>query len=181
MKQSAYDASSRARSNRSESSLLVSAASNLIFSRSRTSPALRVATAVPAPRIAEENPISCPRSSPSRFATGAKESSGLRSPFGRPRCAIITTEAPWLMRYWIVGRDARIRPSSAITPSLIGTLRSQRSKARLPLTSNPSSELIFIREVRASFRQDRRGLLGGWNNPTRCHTNRQLLRSSRLP
>ena len=40
----------------------------------------------------------------------------------------MVTLAPLERRYWIVGRDARILVSSVIAPSLIGTLRSQRTK-----------------------------------------------------
>ena len=42
------------------------------------------------------------------------------------------TVAPWSSAYWIVGRDARMRVSSEIRPSLIGTLKSTRMNAFLP-------------------------------------------------
>ena len=34
--------------------------------------------------------------------------------------------------YWIVGSDARMRVSSPISPSFSGTLKSTRTKTRLP-------------------------------------------------
>ena len=46
------------------------------------------------------------------------------------------TAAPWSSRYWIVGRAARMRLSSVITPLpsfAIGTLKSQRNRTFFPL------------------------------------------------
>ena len=76
--------------------------------------------------MSEENSIFILSSSPSRFATGANESSLLRSPFGLPRWAIITIEQFAFNSFLIVLNEATILPSSVIRPSLIGTFRSQR-------------------------------------------------------
>ena len=45
------------------------------------------------------------------------------------------TFAPWVRRWRIVGRAARIRESSVTLPSSRGTLKSTRTKTRLPATS----------------------------------------------
>ena len=75
---------------------------------------------------------------------GASDSSAFASPFGRPRCAATTNDAPFARSALIVGRDARILPSSVITPPLSGTFKSQRRKTRLPCTSRSPNELIKL-------------------------------------
>ena len=134
---SASAANSLARTWRSASSLEVSAAEKRIFSSNKISPALSaVALEVTSlPVTAPANCTGAPSSSDKRFATGASESSGLASPFGRPRCAAITMLAPFARRVLIVGSEARMRPSSVISPFFNGTLRSQRRNTRLPATS----------------------------------------------
>ena len=84
----------------------------------------------------------CPSSSCNLLATGANDKSELNSPLGLPKCAPITSDAPRSSRYFMVGSDARIRPSSVMTPFLIGTFKSQRRKTRLPATSSEASEFI---------------------------------------
>ena len=51
---------------------------------------------------------------------------------GRPRCETRTTFASCLSRSWTVGSAALIRVSSVISPSASGTLRSARTRTRLP-------------------------------------------------
>ena len=118
------------------SSLLVSADSYRIFSRSAISPDLRLVTCFREFVISSKKLISRPKSSESRLATGDRESSGFRSPFGRPRCATMTNVQFFSNRYLMVGSEALILPSSVITPSFNGTLRSQRNKTRLPSTGH---------------------------------------------
>ena len=58
-----------------------------------------------------------PSSSARRFATGASESSGLKSPsVGRPRCDVTITAAPASSAALIAGTEARIRVSSVMLP-----------------------------------------------------------------
>ena len=52
------------------------------------------------------------------------------------------TAAPCSSRYWIVGRLARRRVSSATAPSSSGTLKSTRTSTRLPVTS--ISRTVFL-------------------------------------
>ena len=64
---------------------------------------------------------------------------------GLPMWEQAITAAPWSSRYWMVGKAARMRLSSVMTPlpSLaIGTLKSQRSSTFLPLTS--TSLTVFL-------------------------------------
>jgi hypothetical protein len=81
-----------------------------------------------------QNETPAPSSCASRGATGRSEYSGLRLPFGRPRCEASTTRAPARVRRRIVGSDARTRVSSVIAPSRSGTLRSTRTNTRLSRT-----------------------------------------------
>ena len=134
--------------------------------------------AIFAPIISAEKLTFSPNNSDKRLAIGARDNSGLRSPFGRPRCAVITTDAPCASKYLIVGSEALIRPSSVITPSFNGTFKSQRSRTRFPRTSTESRVLIFIK---ASCLHIQRGQLNDLSNPIRCHTNQQPLRLFQLP
>ena len=79
---------------------------------------------------------SSPSSSPSRAATGARENCGSGAPLGRPRWAATITRAPASRSACSVGRLARIRPSSVISPVLLssGTFRSARRSTRRPET-----------------------------------------------
>src|SRR5881396_2927627 len=52
--------------------------------------------------------------------------------------------APWSSAYRMVGIAARMRVSSAIWPSLIGTLKSTRMKTRLPAMSTSLIVFLFI-------------------------------------
>src|SRR4051795_1609505 len=80
-----------------------------------------------------------PSSSLSRSAVGRSESSGSRS-FGRPRCAASRSRAPRPRSSCSVGSDALMRASSVILRSSSrGTLKSTRTRTRLPSTSRSSS------------------------------------------
>lgn len=80
-----------------------------------------------------------------RAAAGASEKAGSGAPLGRPRCEATTTLAPASARALTVGSTARIRPSSVMVPPSSGTLRSARTKTRLPATpSVRSSSIVFI-------------------------------------
>ena len=57
---------------------------------------------------------------PRRAATGCSVYFGSGAPFGRPRCDTTMTRAPASRSAVIVGRTARIRPSSVISPSVEG-------------------------------------------------------------
>ena len=84
---SAKAASSLAKTLRVSGSLLVSASWNLRFSRTATSPAERAPATFFAwlPMVSEAKTTSCPKSSPSLAATGARENSLFVSPSGLPR------------------------------------------------------------------------------------------------
>src|SRR3990167_10243173 len=81
---------------------------------------------------------------PSTFATapatGARLISAVRSPFGRPKCASRATFAPAVRRLWTVSTAARRRVSSVTRPFSIGTLKSTRTSATLPVRL-PASEM----------------------------------------
>ena len=70
-------------------------------------------------------------------------SSSKPSPLGRPRWLMSTTRAPSSMSFWIVGSAARMRVSSVTTPSLTGTLKSTRTRTRLPFTLMSSTVFLF--------------------------------------
>ena len=165
---------------RSASSLLVSAASNLIFSSSRICPGFNSLTLLPAPTISAENSILILSNSPSRIATGANESSLLRSPFGLPRWAIITIEQFAANSFLIVLSEAIILPSSVICPSLIGTFKSQRKTTCVFWGFNSASVLMPI-NIKVSYQYIELDQLVDLNNPIHCHTSQQLLQLFRLP
>src|SRR5664280_1718531 len=54
------------------------------------------------------------------------------------------TMAPWARSALIVGRAATIRLSSVILPSARGTLKSTRTKTRLPAASRSRMVSLFI-------------------------------------
>src|SRR3954454_21014673 len=54
------------------------------------------------------------------------------------------TFAPRSRRSWIVGRAARMRVSSIMTPRSIGTLKSTRTSTRFPLTSASRTDRFGI-------------------------------------
>ena len=93
------------------------------------------------------NTTSLPRCSDSLLATGARLSSGLGSPFGLPRCEQRMTLPPSAMSFLMVGRAATIRFSSVISPFLSGTLKSQRTRTRLPFTLRSSTVFLFNTDI----------------------------------
>ena len=68
-------------------------------------------------------------------ATGARRRPSTTAPSGRPRWDMSTTRAPCARRASIVGTAARIRVSSLIAPSCIGTLKSTLTSTRLSCAS----------------------------------------------
>src|SRR5262245_46613980 len=74
-------------------------------------------------------------SADSTWPTGRRRSPSWTLPSGRPRWLASTTFAPCERSVWIVGIAARIRESSVTLPSASGTLKSTRTKTRLPAAS----------------------------------------------
>ena len=96
-------------------------------------------------------------------------------PFGRPRCATTITRAPRARSASMVGIASRIRRSSMIAPSRIGTLRSSRRSTRLPWTSMSSMVALVsavTRRLEPRGDQVRPGRRRGRSIPTRCRTRR---------
>lgn len=87
-----------------------------------------------------------------------EEKAGSGAPLGRPRCEATITRAPASDRALTVGTTARMRPSSVIVVPDSGTLRSARTKTRLPATpSERSSSIVFMQGLPdAVGRSDRR-------------------------
>ena len=105
------------------------------------------------------NFTSCPRSSESLTATGARESSGFGSPFGLPRCEQRITFPPSAISFLIVGSAATRRFSSVIFPSISGTLKSHLTRTFFPFTLISSTDFllsIILPPVYISFK---------WNVP----------------
>ena len=67
-------------------------------------------------------------------AIGFSESFG-SGPFGRPKCASRMTLPPLSAISVMVGATRSMRVASVTLPFSIGTLRSTRSRTRLPFTS----------------------------------------------
>src|SRR5271156_5017652 len=70
-------------------------------------------------------------------ATGRSDAFG-SGPLGRPKCESRMTLPPLPASSVMVGAISSIRVASVICPSSIGTLRSTRSRTRLPFTSASS-------------------------------------------
>ena len=106
---------------------------------------------------------------------------GFGSPFGRPRWLAHDHVAPRSVSHSIVGSAARMRKSSVIVPSSsIGTLKSVRTRTRLPLTSPRSSSVGMPRRSICALLR-RLDLAAGVqrgvdeavaSSPTRCRTSR---------
>src|SRR5690606_7312147 len=90
-------------------------------------------------------------SAASGSTTGFRLISGTRLPFGRSKWASSTTFAPAFDSSSIVGSAARRRVSSATLPSSIGTLKSTRTSAVLPLSWALESERKAISRSRVWF------------------------------
>src|SRR5680860_735874 len=148
-KTSAREASSSAKAPRTASSLDVSPTLNRRFSSSATCPSASPATVdrADSPTVSVAKATGAPRSSWSRWATGAREYLASGAPLGLPRWAHTTTRAPASLRALMVGNEARTRPSSVMVVSAsCGTFRSQRTKTRLPRRSPAAirSSAVFI-------------------------------------
>src|SRR6202044_3216977 len=142
---------------RSTSSFEVSAGSKRTFSSSATSPSDSPATVAAAdwPTRSVANATGEPSNSASRSATGRSDGppsarSAKSSPLGRPRCAMTTTLAPRSASLRITGSEARMRPSSVITPLpdlSNGTFRSDLTSTRRPATSRSSMFCMWLLSV----------------------------------
>src|SRR5687768_15227540 len=121
-----YRSNGSARRFANAASLRSSSAWNRTFSRSETP------SGISTPTQSARSGTSEPRSSPSRAATGASDSEASR-PFGRPRCEQrAIARAPRSRRSSMVGSAARILVSSSTLPFARGTLKSTRTRTRLP-------------------------------------------------
>ena len=87
-----------------------------------------------------------PNSLPRWLATGLRESWSSKVPsLGLPRWERITIFASALIKYFKVSSDAKIRVSSATTPSLIGTFRSNLSPTFFfAISKSDNSRIIQI-------------------------------------
>ena len=127
-------------------------------------------------------------SSRSRRATGAiAKVARSASVFGRPRCQQTRTRlAPFASRSSSVGSEARIRVSSATSPSRNGTLRSARTRTVAPATSASRTERG---DGCSSYCGGRHRLAdpvdeideAAAGSPTRCRTSRRPSRGCRSP
>src|SRR5712671_300713 len=94
-----------------------------------------MASSVPTPRASPVTGMFL-RMRPLRtWPTGRRRRPSWTFPSGRPRWLARMTFAPWARRALIVGIAARIRESSVTLPSASGTLKSTRTKTRLPVAS----------------------------------------------
>src|SRR5690625_2300372 len=116
-----------------------------MFSSRRTCPSSRYCALALAssPTVSSASSTSRPRSSPRRLATGAREYFASGVPLGRPRCAVRITLAPPSSSVVMVGRAARMRPSSVMVVPSSGTLKSERTRTRLPRRS-PRVSMVFM-------------------------------------
>ena len=89
----------------------------------------------------------------------------------------MTRDAPASSAYWIVGSDERMRVSSPITPFLIGTLKSTRTKTRRPCRFR--SRMLRFATTGPLQPASGAGRRSGSNSPTRCRTRRAPSRSRR--
>ena len=87
------------------------------------------------PATSSTNATSTPRCSARTGRTGSSEYVGSRLPLGRPRWEQQITWPPWSSSHRRVGTAARTRRSSVTFPSSRGTLKSLRTRTRLPATS----------------------------------------------
>ena len=90
-----------------------------------------------------------PRSSASRTATGARLNFSSGPFLGLPRWLHRITLPPFSISFLMVGSAATMRLSLVMTPSFMGTLKSQRTSTRLPRTS--SSSTVFLPKPIFSF------------------------------
>src|SRR5947207_5792801 len=159
---SAYEASWAAKTG----SFFSSAAWNRRFSRRIASPGrIRLtASSVPTPSASPVTGTFRRRSCDRRSPTGRSRNPSWTLPSGRPRWLARTTRAPSARRLVIVGRAARIRESSVTLPSASGTLKSTRTKTRLPAASK--SRMVSLSIVSWARAAVRRRSGGGHRQPS---------------
>ena len=138
---------SEASSDENGSRFFVSSFLKRVFWRRTTSPSFISATAFlafsPTTSSSLAKTTSWPRSSESLTATGASENFSSGPFFGLPRCEQRITLPPSAISFLIVGRAAVILLSFVITPSLSGTLKSQRTSTFLPFTLMSSTDTLL--------------------------------------
>jgi len=141
---STWDAHSVASSRRAGASLAVSRGSNLRFSRKHTSPGAKASRAshTASPDTPGSSGTEHPANSSVRAATGARLKCVSSGPSGLPKWLARTTEAPFSLRNWSVGRKARILPSSVMLWLSSGTLASTRRKMTRPSRSSALSSVV---------------------------------------
>src|SRR5690606_9640565 len=88
-----------------------------------------------------------PSNSDNRRATGSMRKDSTTWPLGRPRWLTRITRAPARRRCSMVGMAARMRLSSVISPSFNGTLKSTRTRTRLPFTSRSATPSLAPMEL----------------------------------
>src|SRR5260221_4570904 len=112
-----------------------------------------MASSVPTPRASPVTGMFL-RMRPLRtWPTGRRRRPSWTFPSGRPRWLARMTFAPWARRALIVGIAARMRESSVTLPSSSGTLKSTRTKTRLPVTS--ASRTVSLSMPRSGDRAGR--------------------------
>ena len=101
---------------------------------------------LPAPTQSSRNFTGLPSSSASLSATGLSENFATFWPSGRPRWLASTTEPPFSRMYRIVGSAATMRSVLVIAPVVLscGTLKSTRTRTRLPATSTSRMESLAM-------------------------------------
>lgn len=115
---------------------LVSSLRKRVFCSRTTSPLFIAATAAfafsPTTLSSSANTTVLPSFALRATATGARLNFASGPFLGLPRWLHRMTLAPSLTSFWMVGRAALMRFSLVITPSFIGTLKSQRTRTFLP-------------------------------------------------
>lgn len=129
-----YSSARDARRRANPASFASSSGWNRRFSRRSASPARSASAIFAVPSETQSSAIRtfAPRSPASRPATGARLMPGTTRPFGRPRCEAMIGSPPRSRISFRVGREARMRVSSATPPSRSGTLKSTRTNTLLP-------------------------------------------------
>ena len=144
-----YTSASEANSLEKFSSFLVSSFLYLVFCSKTTSPFSIFSIAAfafsPTTLSSAANTTSLFNISDNLFATGAKDNSGLASPFGFPKWEHNITFAPFSIKYFIVGSAPFNLFSSVITPSFNGTLKSHLTKTFFPFTF--ISSIVFLLSI----------------------------------
>ena len=124
-----------------------------------TSPSFILATAAfalaPTTSGSAANFTSCPRSSESRTATGARDNSGTGCPLGFPRCEQRMIFPPSAISFLIVGSAATRRFSSVIFPSMKGTASDKSDGA---VVRSHGDWAVYLRNGGTLTMQDHSGI-----------------------